>query len=104
MVYSEPACTLAGEAAHRLICWTVISQSGYFVPSAAFNRSAIYEETFQTLLRETSCSDLDCLKTLPLDVFNDAAYEAIDFAILAARVYGIKVQSNLLLLCLLTDP
>lgn len=27
-----------------------------------------------------------------LDVFNNAAYESIDFAILAARVYGIKVS------------
>lgn len=26
-----------------------------------------------------------------LDVFNDAAYESIDFAILAARIYGIKL-------------
>ena len=26
-----------------------------------------------------------------LDVFNDQAYEAIDFAILAARIYGIKL-------------
>jgi mannan endo-1,4-beta-mannosidase len=27
-----------------------------------------------------------------LDVFNEAAYESIDFAILAARIYGIKVN------------
>lgn len=27
-----------------------------------------------------------------LDVFNDAAYESIDFAITVARVYGIKVR------------
>lgn len=27
-----------------------------------------------------------------LDVFNEAAYESIDFAILAARIYGIKVS------------
>jgi hypothetical protein len=27
-----------------------------------------------------------------LDVFNDAAYESVDFAIAAARVYGIKVS------------
>lgn len=26
-----------------------------------------------------------------LDVFNETAYESIDFAILAARIYGIKV-------------
>ncbi len=26
-----------------------------------------------------------------LDVFNDAAYESIDFAIMAARLYGLKV-------------
>jgi len=26
-----------------------------------------------------------------LDVFNEGAYESIDFAILAARIYGIKV-------------
>lgn len=26
-----------------------------------------------------------------LDVFNDEAYEAIDFAILVARIYGIKL-------------
>lgn len=26
-----------------------------------------------------------------LDVFNDKAYEAIDFAILVARIYGIKL-------------
>lgn len=27
-----------------------------------------------------------------LDVFNEAAYESIDFAILAARIYGIKAR------------
>jgi mannan endo-1,4-beta-mannosidase len=27
-----------------------------------------------------------------LDVFNQDAYEAIDFAILAARIYGLKVR------------
>lgn len=29
-----------------------------------------------------------------LDVFNENAYEAIDFAIVAARLYGLKVTSN----------
>lgn len=27
-----------------------------------------------------------------LDVFNEAAYESIDFAIAVARIYGIKVR------------
>lgn len=26
-----------------------------------------------------------------LDIFNDKAYEAVDFAILAARIHGIKL-------------
>lgn len=28
-----------------------------------------------------------------LDVFNEAAYESIDFAITVARVYGIKART-----------
>jgi hypothetical protein len=60
----------------RLNFLPAIAQSGYFVPSAAFNRSAIYERTWQRLLSESGCQDLSCLRTLPLDQFTAALQTA----------------------------
>ena len=37
-----------------------------------------------------------------LDVFNEDAYEAIDFAILVARIYGIRVSVTNLAIIFLT--
>lgn len=38
-----------------------------------------------------------------LDVFTEAAYESIDFAITAARIYGIKVRVGTYRICDITN-
>jgi len=49
-----------------------ITQSGYWAPSAAFNRSAIYNATWTNLLKATGCGNLQCIRTLPFQQLNSS--------------------------------